>query len=106
MEGLEPSSRVSKTLFLAIELHAREKINKYMIYTVGRKDIYEPYLANDPNPRKGKTGSVWQTKEEAAVYAKDGFQVYGVMADWNLDTAPDGDEHWHQLLTPAKLVRV
>jgi hypothetical protein len=56
-----------------------------MIYTIGRKDIYEPYLAT-LFPRKGKGGSVWKSFRQAKKYCIIGFKVYGVDADWKTDT--------------------
>jgi hypothetical protein len=88
-----------------------------MIYTVGLKSGYDSYLSSDPNPEKlGREpgypgGSVWRTEPEAleAAMVLPGYAVYGVLADWALDTAsvPDGEESYpgeRSLLRTSKLV--
>ena len=96
-----------------------------MIYTIGLASIYEPYIDNDPNPCKASKkmnkllhgrdegGSVWQSYEEAEVFAnassKNGqlYKVYGVIGvDWTTDTAPVGNATYHELLKEGKLVRL
>jgi hypothetical protein len=79
---------------------------KYILYTVGRTDIYEPYIASDPYPGKGKGGTVWPSWRAANDHCPEGFSVYGVVADWELDTEvdPEGDGVWHRLTRNAALV--
>ena len=82
-----------------------------MIYTVGKIDIYENYLDTDPDAAKGKTGSVWQTLEDIQKYVNGNsslrnFRVYGVEADWELDTEIIEGENWRSLIRSAKLVRL
>lgn len=93
-----------------------------MLYTLGEKSVYEAYMKSDPNASKGVGGSVW--KDEASVKAYmdgnpeqvvAGFAIYGVEADWILDTAPGHTMHvdterpktpWRSLTRSAKLVRL
>ena len=82
-----------------------------MIYTVGRANIYEGYLDSDPAAAKGKAGSVWETLDGVLAYIDghselDGFCVYGVDADWELDTVPVLGRVWRSLSRPARLVRI
>lgn len=69
-----------------------------MMYTVGRRDIYEKYLLEDPNPRKlGRVskenidnytgedyggGSIWRRLTDAMAYLStnnmNDYSVYGV----------------------------
>ena len=78
-----------------------------MIYTLGRIDIYEPYIKKDKNASKRKGGSVFKTKKEAGKYSNKIFKVYGVIAEWNIDTVYDefGDG-WHKLKRNAKLIKL
>lgn len=84
-----------------------------MIYTLGNTVSYTQALAENPAVMKiGRKdgypgGSVWQTKEEAEVFAPDnsGFSVFGVLADWEIDTAPSMEGGgWHDLLIDAVIV--
>jgi hypothetical protein len=82
-----------------------------MIYTIGNTESYLAGLADGPLKKKGKTedyqgGSVWQTYEEAAVYACNTRSVFGVLADWEKDTAPSDHGDWHDLLVDAEVVRL
>lgn len=76
-----------------------------MIFTVGKASVYDPYLTSDPDAAKRKGGSVWQTREEAQVWAdmNPGYKVYGVEADWMRDTISKGD-YFHDLTRNAKLI--
>jgi hypothetical protein len=77
-----------------------------LIFTVGRNDIYKPYL-NTKNPKKGVGESVWKTYEEAKQYALKGYDVYGVIARWGIDTRLDPDGNgWHKLLVASPLKRL
>ena len=76
-----------------------------MIYTVGLIDKYEAALAKG-DAVKDAGGWVWQTPEEARDYlvarnSIDVRRVYGVLADWERDTAPT---YPRSLVRPAKLV--
>ena len=89
-----------------------------MIFTLGRKLVYETALAdkNNPNPMKaGKSedyegGEVWKTVVQAQRYAAhkklNGFAVYGVLADWDKDTVPSKEGSYHCLIKDAEFVRV
>lgn len=81
-----------------------------LIYTLGRCDVYESYIASDPKPGKRKGGSVWQHREDVETYlranALSDFSIYGVRARWNIDTCPDGDTGWHELLIDAPLCKL
>ena len=74
-----------------------------VIYTVGKKSIYEDYIKNDPNAAKTKGGSVWQIYQDAEKFAQDGYAVYGVDAEWD-DTIQGGK--WNSLKEDAKLVKL
>ncbi len=83
-----------------------------MIYTVGRRDIYEPlFLKAEPPRKRGRDadfvgGSVWRFREEAERYCAPGYSVYGVLADWETQTSPNEDGPWNDLLVDALLVRL
>lgn len=85
-----------------------------MIYTCGHRESYERYFLEQGTPQKlGRTadyrgGSVWQTREEAEQYCSEDYAIYGVIADWERDTAPTmADEGtWHDLLVTSPLVRL
>jgi hypothetical protein len=84
-----------------------------MIYTIGHRPSYEQGLTEMPNIRKlGRRegypgGSVWKTYEEAFEHAKTApdYAVYGVLADWEKDTAPSGAP-WHDLLFDRQIVKL
>lgn len=84
-----------------------------MIYTVGHKASYDRYL-REQGPQCYKRGprgdypggSVWRTVEEAEHHAPEGYAVYGVIADWELDTTPSSRGDWHDLLHDARIVSV
>jgi hypothetical protein len=86
-----------------------------MIYTVGnsisyRKVYAERLKSGEPFQKVGRTanypgGSVWQTREEAQKYATEDQEVFGVLADWIRDTAPNRRGNpWHDLLVDSDLV--
>jgi hypothetical protein len=85
-----------------------------VIFTIGRKLAYEAAL-DDPAVEKplkmGKSddyvgGSVWKTPEGARKNCPPGFIVYGVLADWEKDTAPSKEGNWHDLLKDSEFVRL
>jgi len=75
-----------------------------MVFTVGKIENFEKYFAE-----KGKSKSVWQTKQDAEKHLQDinqeEFNVYGVAADWYEDTKDVG-EKWRELTHDAKLIRI
>ena len=82
-----------------------------MIYTLGHKSSYEEYfrLYKDETRKKGREedypgGSVWKTIEDAEKFLKPGYEVYGVLADWEKDTVLSNDGDWNDLLIDAQLV--
>lgn len=86
-----------------------------MIYTIGDKAVYEPYLARDPHAAKAAGGTVWRHREQAEAcallanvgrYAANRFKVYGVDAVWDVATEPDplNNAGAHMLRRDAKLV--
>ena len=84
-----------------------------MIYTVGHSSSYRDNLA-DPNVSHLKLGRgvvdgeyypggwVWETKEEAQKHCVEGFEVFGIDADWEKDTEVSKGGDWHDLLVDAK----
>jgi len=79
-----------------------------MIYTIGNIESYERYFLESPIPRKAQGGSVWSTQAAAQAHCNEHYRVYGVIAEWNVDTAPSKEEgaDWHDLLRAADLVRL
>jgi len=83
-----------------------------MIYTIGHTLSYEAAFEQDPAVEKqGRRenyagGSVWRTYEEAVVFAKDGFSVYGVQADFEEDTTRSAEGSWYDLIRSARLVKL
>jgi len=93
-----------------------------VIFTVGKTEIYEPYLRDDPEAAKlGRGndhagnyysgGSVWKTREAAQAYLdltniQKEFSVYGVLADWETQTEAEPGKEWHRLLVTSKLVKL
>jgi hypothetical protein len=86
-------------------------------YTVGNPEVYEPYMAEEPNPMKAKGGIVFLTREEAEEVVKDGFlpsewfdglqlpgRVYGLVGDPEIDFEESKDGL--SLTRPARLVKV
>lgn len=89
-----------------------------MIFTLGRTRNYEQFFRDQVCPRKkGRDdsdptgpydgGSVWRTLGEAQGECPPGFSVYGVAAEWDVDTetSRNGDP-WHDLLRDSELVRL
>lgn len=85
-----------------------------MIFTLGRKDIYEPLFVDpDKPPKKAKTGSVWQNwgdaeKHRLSMHKPDDFAVYGVAASWygNQVAVEAQGVSWRSLTVDAPLVRI
>jgi len=51
-------------------------------------------------------GTVWDNYEEAKRNCPSDYSVYGVNADWNLDTAKSNDGSYHDLLKDRDLIKV
>lgn len=84
---------------------------KKLIYTVGKTEVYEDYLAKDKHPEKAKGGSVWRTKDDARGYLlktkqDKTFSVYGIEADWDKDTEPTLEGQWRALTRKAWLIKL
>lgn len=85
-----------------------------MIYTLGHKESYERYFEEQDVPKKkGRDqadgypgGSVWRTRAEAQRHCPEDFRVYGVLADWETETAATPGIEWNDLLRDAELVRL
>lgn len=81
-----------------------------MIFTIGHKSSYEQYFREQGTPQKmGRNdeypgGSVWKTFGEAKQYCPEGYEVYGVQADWERSTVKSEDGDWHDLLVTSDLV--
>lgn len=79
-----------------------------MIFTIGNKQQYDSLIQERGSIKKGKTGSVWKTDEDAIVHLNrasiSGFQIYGVEADWDLDTEEIKGESWRALNRSADIV--
>lgn len=67
-----------------------------MIYTLGRAAAYNELIRSGyprllgrygDKPTGYSGGPVWKTKEEALSLCPAGHSVFGVLADWDTDTA-------------------
>ena len=77
-----------------------------MLYTLGKKEIYEERMASDEGLSKGISGSVWESFEKAKKYRDlkaNKFGLYGVLADWSED-AKDIGKDFRYLTKAGKLV--
>lgn len=85
-----------------LEMYAQEKAKGDVLRKAGRDLSYR----DEDNPNGFYGGSVWQTIQEARQHRLPGFAVFGVLADWEKDTAislePDAD--WHDLLVNSEIV--
>jgi hypothetical protein len=88
-----------------------------MIYTVGKIEIYEKYLNEDPSPKKDVGGSAWETLDDARGYLIEWYErepseaikfaVYSMDADWQADTRPEPEDQRFRVITrQARLRRV
>jgi len=83
-----------------------------MIYTIGHIESYEQYFKEQGIPKKkGRTkdypgGSVWRTAKEAQNNCPVDYSVYGILADWEIDTVPNKTETYNDLLYDKELVRI
>lgn len=80
-----------------------------MIFTVGKKAIYDPLFETIDVITKAAGGSVWNTYEQAEDYLREvnpaGFEIYGVQADFVKDTT-DGGGSWRTLTKSAALIKL
>jgi len=81
-----------------------------MIYTIGNYEdsIFE---TDEPPTKLGRYfgypgGSVWRTFKEAESHLKEGYEVYGVEADWEIMTEPSDRGNWHDLLIDSPLIKL
>jgi hypothetical protein len=85
-----------------------------MIYCIGKEEAYERYFQEQERPHKsGRNlqdgypgGSVWEAEEDARNHCPAGYQVYGVLAHWRIDTEPSKVGNWDDLLIDAELVQL
>ena len=95
-----------------------------MIYTIGHQENYERAFQRHGEGKVVKAGRytkpdgtvypggcVWKTREEAQNYLTKfpnlSWKIYGVLADWETDTAPnEAGQPWHDLLRDARVVRL
>lgn len=90
-----------------------------LCYTLGHRESYERYFAEDDCPEKvGKEdgfsrgepytgGSIWLLKSQAARACKPGFAVYGVLVrDWRhgLEPMPGANDPAHFALLKHSLL--
>lgn len=86
-----------------------------MIYTIGHEGNYLANIEKYGTIHKlGKTddysgGYAFKTREDARrrideKYPNRGFAVFGLKADWNLDTVPSDDGWWRNLIRDAEIV--
>lgn len=70
-----------------------------MIYTIGHGDTYEALMLETPGLRAGIDDPVWKDRRGAAANLApyEGYQVYGVDADWDKDTRLPEDT-WEPLV--------
>jgi len=81
-----------------------------MIYTIGNYEdsIFE---TDEPPTKSGRYegypgGSVWRTFKEAEGHLREGYEVFGVEADWETMTEPSTQGEWHDLLVDAPLIKL
>ena len=85
-----------------------------MIFTLGKKSIYEPLFVDPDNPpMKAKGGSVWQNWNAAEAHRltmsnPGDFGVYGVGADWYSSQVRIESKgvQWRSLTVNAPLLRI
>ena len=93
-----------------------------MIYTLGLKSSYdvmyeEKRRLGEKMVKKGADGisgypggSVFRTREDAErairEYDLEGFGVYGIEAEWGIDTKPEEDEPHHNLLWDRPIIKL
>jgi hypothetical protein len=88
-----------------------------MIYTIGSKKAYlRSFLKNHRVIKPGRTrgysgGCAFKNREDAQRHIDEldlqgyrGFAVFGVLANWERDTAPSKDHWWHDLLVDSEVV--
>ena len=90
-----------------------------MIYTIGHRESYLANIARYGTIHKrglfvgedGKLylgGIVFRTREDAAQFIErhpdHGWAVFGLLADWDVDTALYDIDEWHRLLHDAEIV--
>ena len=89
-----------------------------MIYTVGNRESYsEGFRKHGRLLKQGKDqrdepydgGGVWETESDARSFLRaqnlsETFEVYGVIADWDLDTKQYRDEPFRRLIRNAEMV--
>lgn len=95
-----------------------------MIYTIGHEANYLATLAEHPTMRKvGRRppgtydeypdgypgGYAFRTAADAQrrideAYPTAGFAVFGIDADWEMDTVPAVDGWWHSLVNDARVI--
>lgn len=85
-----------------------------MIYCIGKEDAYEQMFQEIGHHYKlGRNvehgypgGSVWETEEDARKHCTSGYTVYGVKANWRIDTEPSKEGNWDDLLIDAEVVQL
>jgi len=77
-----------------------------MIYTIGHKASYFEYLSRPEPCLKAVGGSVWKTKEDAQKHCNENYEVFGVVAEWRVDTKPNKNGQWDDLLVNSEIVKL
>jgi hypothetical protein len=91
-----------------------------MIYTIGHRESYEKGFEEfkynlEDFKKMGKClgyvgGSVFRTHDDAKAFLKnsniDDFEVYGVEADWLLDSEENEHGEFNNLLVDAQLIKL
>ncbi len=88
-----------------------------MIYTIGSKQAYFRTLRKTGKVMKtGRKrgyagGCAFRTRADAQRHLDElelqgykGFEVFGLLADWDRDTRPSSDYWWHDLMVDAEVV--
>jgi len=85
-----------------LDLYAQEKAKGDVLKKAGRNLNHR----DDEFPNGFCGGSVWQTIQEARQHRLPQYGVFGVLADWEKDTAPslEPDADWHDLLVDSEIV--
>lgn len=83
-----------------------------MIYTVGKKEIYNQVLKENPEIKKLKGGSVWRSHRKALKYLHDNllheigeWEIYGINEEWR-NTINERGAEWRKLDKDCRIIKL